>query len=330
MGFNQTVFTLIKPVGGLKAAKFLSRKHPKILMYHRVSSNGSNGSISVDSFRAQMRVVKQHFKPLTLKRLLDANNCGNIPDNAVVITVDDGYKDFADYIWPIMQEEGVPATIFITTGFVNRELWLWPDKIKYMLKNTDRKSASIPGFGKVPIIGDELCAWNIISDYCLKIRNHKKNEIIESLFHDLGVEYQEVAPKGFEAVSWDQLREMVSLGLDVGSHSHSHPILTSLTKAELYQELVKPRRLIFDNLGFKPDSFCYPNGTRTDFNEAVKEFVVKAGYRYAVAAFPAPTPLDDLLEIKRYAGTNRQATFEKNLFGLSYIWSLLRGHNTNE
>lgn len=326
MKLNQTIYMISRPVGGLRVARFLSRKHPKIIMYHRVTIDGSNGSISVDQFRAQMKIVKQYFNPLTLSELVGAYELGEIPNNAVVITIDDGYFDFADYTWPILQEIGIPATIFITTGFVNRDLWLWPDEIKYAIRCTKKREISLPVLGEVIIKNSLVNAWNTLADYCLTVQNQEKNNIIDWLYCELEVERPVKAPSEFSAVSWDQLKGMVASGLEVGSHSHTHPILTKLNQVELHEELYLSKALIKKNLDIDPTSFCYPNGMSVDFDQNIKELVNKAGYKYAVAAFPAIRPLSDRWAINRYAASRSQSLFEKNIFGLSYLGSVINNY----
>lgn len=321
MKFNKRAYHLIRLLGGLKFAKFISRKHPKIIMYHRVSENGGVDSVSADSFRKQIRIIKNHFNPLTFSQLMKASQEGKVPNNAVVVTIDDGYKDFSEYAWPILMQEDVAATLFITTGFVNRELWLWPDKIKYVLNHSNKRSLYVPFYGELEISENKDEVWHKLANFCLTLENEKKNTLIDWLFDELGVNKPTFPPKFYEALSWDQIRVMVSQGLDIGSHSHSHPILTKLDDTELDFEINKSKQLIFDNLGFEANSFCYPNGTKSDFNSYIKHCIVRGGYDYAIVAYPDLLPLKDPLEINRYPGTQSLSLFEKNVYGLSYIWS---------
>lgn len=323
MKFNQLIYQASRPLGGLKLARYLSRNHPKILMYHRISMDTNSEGISAEQFREQVKILKKYFFPMTLKDLMQAHEAGNVPKHAVVVTFDDGYADFANYAWPIIQEVGIPATIFITTGFVNGDLWLWPDEIKYAIKYTLKREVSLPVLGKVIIKNNAVNAWNILADHCLKVKNSEKNIILDRLYCELEVERPMTAPAEVSAVSWKQLKEMVDSGLEVGSHSHTHPILTKLDQVELHQEIYLSKELIKKNLDVDPVSFCYPNGTRSDFDKNIKALVSEAGYRYAVAAYPEVRPLSDRWAINRYAASRSQSLFEKNIFGLSYLGLIL-------
>lgn len=301
-------------------ARYLSRRHPKILMYHRLSSEGTAGTIGVDIFKEQMEILRDRFTPMSLTHLLEANHFGDVPDNAVVVTFDDGYHDFVEFGLPVLKELRIPATLFATTGFVSGELWLWPDQIRYALDNTRQSSLDLPFNSiKMSLRKEKEKIWNTIADYCMTINNEEKKAFIEKLYDDLDVVMPRSAPEKYRALTWEELRAAVKDGIEVGSHSHSHPILTKLEYADLERELIISKDRIHRELGVYPTVFCYPNGQKNDFNEGIKKAVKVAGYEYAVAAFPGRHPLIDLLEIKRYPVGNCIETYEKNVFGFSFI-----------
>jgi len=47
--------------------------------------------------------------------------------NSVLLTVDDGYQDFYNLAFPILKKYEVPATVFFTTDFIDKRIWLWHD-----------------------------------------------------------------------------------------------------------------------------------------------------------------------------------------------------------
>lgn len=326
MTLNQFIYKATRPLGGLQLARILARHHPRILMYHRLSAKDEPGKIHVDQFRKQMRLIKRHFHPMNLTELLEAHEQGNVPNHAVVVTFDDGYADFAEYAFPIMQEEGIPSTLFITTGFVNGDLWLWPDQLRYLVNHTETVGpVEIPGLSTpIDIQANKEKAWNAIADYCLTIPNKQKVQLIDSLFNSLKVDTCFETPPEYKALSWSQVRDMCGKGLDLGSHSYSHPILTLLDPNELKYELTTSKQLIKNNLSFEPTLFCYPNGQYFDFDDNVKKEIRQAGYKVGVAAFPGTRPLEDIWEIKRYPVSSAQDSFNKLLFGFTFLSSTVR------
>lgn len=76
-------------------------------------------------------------------------------------------------------------------------------------------------------------------------------------------------------LSWDELQSLVAAGIEVGSHSHTHPQLDLLQRPEAAAEIVRARELIADHLGHRPRSFAYPHGYHSG---AVRNLVAAAGH----------------------------------------------------
>ncbi|SDW59992.1 polysaccharide deacetylase family protein [Marinobacter mobilis] len=318
MAINQWIYRVSKPLGGLSLAKFLTRKHPKILMYHRIGNE--LGRINVDEFRTQLKIIKKYFNPIALNDLVEISRYGNIPDNCVVITFDDGYYDFGELAFPLLKEECVPATLFLTTGFVDGNVWLWPDKLKYVLNNTDLKNVEIEGFDFDLVSKfDNHEAWNLIADYCLTLPDYKKTLLIESLFHKLEVVLPDSIPKSQSAVNWEKVNEFISNGIEIGSHSVTHPVLKNVDEKQLTYEVVNSKSRIFDMTGYEVQGFCYPNGMPEDFDERVEYAVRAAGYQYAISAYPGINPLNNRWAINRYPAQSNLENFEKNLYGFTRL-----------
>jgi len=88
--------------------------------------------------------------------------------------------------------------------------------------------------------------------------------------------------KGPKWVSRDEMREMVSHGILIGSHTVSHPLLTDISSDEAFHEIMASRIQLEEMLGKTVDFFAYPRGKRTNYNEAIRKMVEKSGYKAAV------------------------------------------------
>ena len=77
----------------------------------------------------------------------------------------------------------------------------------------------------------------------------------------------------------EELKELVAAGWEVGSHTYSHPDLTTLSDSECERELTESRQVLSDLTGFEVTSLCYPAGR---FNDAVVNTAALAGYDMAV------------------------------------------------
>ncbi|HKP16909.1 MAG TPA: polysaccharide deacetylase family protein [Gaiellaceae bacterium] len=87
-------------------------------------------------------------------------------------------------------------------------------------------------------------------------------------------------PEQLETMTWGELRELALRGVEIGSHTVSHPHLPTLTRAEIRRELVESRRRIEDELGRPCRALAYPYG---EHDARCREEARVAGYDLALA-----------------------------------------------
>jgi peptidoglycan/xylan/chitin deacetylase (PgdA/CDA1 family) len=100
-----------------------------ILLYHSVSAEPADWiaafAVSPATFRAHLdAVVASGRQPVTVSQLADGlQGQGPLPARPVVITVDDGFADFADIAMPALAERKLPSTLYVTTGSLAGQSW---------------------------------------------------------------------------------------------------------------------------------------------------------------------------------------------------------------
>jgi peptidoglycan/xylan/chitin deacetylase (PgdA/CDA1 family) len=82
-------------------------------------------------------------------------------------------------------------------------------------------------------------------------------------------------------MNWEQATKLLSEGMEIGSHTSSHAILTTIPDDQARQELVGSKKEIESKLGVEISSFCYPGGF---FNSSHEKMVNETGYRSACTA----------------------------------------------
>lgn len=86
-------------------------------------------------------------------------------------------------------------------------------------------------------------------------------------------------PAWYRLLTWEQVAEMVDYGIEMGSHTCTHPELTKVTAEQCLTEMTRSRQDLGARLGREIVSFCYPRG---DLNRSVIQMAEKAGYSGAV------------------------------------------------
>jgi peptidoglycan/xylan/chitin deacetylase (PgdA/CDA1 family) len=104
------------------------RKHKLVVLrYHSISDfRRHEVNVKVSAFRSQMEHLAKNFTVLSLRHGLGLLN--NLPNRAVAITFDDGYKDNFTNAYPILKSLKIPATIFLTAGFIGKDKVLNHDR----------------------------------------------------------------------------------------------------------------------------------------------------------------------------------------------------------
>lgn len=103
-------------------------------------------------------------------------------------------------------------------------------------------------------------------------------------------------------MSWEQLAELERAGMDVESHSVSHPLLSTIDRERTFHELADSRRMLEDHLGAPVKHFALPYG---DINEFYGECIERAGYETGCSSLLGlNVGTTDPFRLRRFAMTN--------------------------
>ncbi len=250
---------------------FLASSRPRrflVLCYHRVNDDGHSvfPGTPLALFRRQMEALRRNFAVLPLQELWEKSRRGDLPENGVAITFDDGYRDNYENAFPILRELGLPATIFLTTDALDRGDLIWHDRVFDAFHRTRKADARAS-------LAAELARLRRTSP-------GERDRRIEELLLELGIEPG--APRGWEKLTWQQVREMSRGGISFGAHTLDHPILTFVSEEEARRQIRDSKERIEKELGSKVTMFAYPNGGASDFNRSTERMVEEEGFSLAV------------------------------------------------
>jgi Polysaccharide deacetylase len=281
--------TLTRLPGSARLAHRLAAG-PTILMYHRFSERPMGDGHTVDRATCewQFRTLRKRTTVWPLGDYFEAAQAGEkIPGDLVVITVDDGYRDFYEIAFPLLRSLGLTATFFPVVEFIEGRIWLWPDALRWTLESAASGRYRLAAFGREieidltsPQRRDE--AWNDLCAVCVEQPTVETTRFLSALGRHLQMRIPELLPERFAPCSWSELKEMSDAGIEIGGHSMTHPILSRVDAESLVWEVAGPRAAFRERLGIEVRSFCYPNGQVPDVNASVIQAVKDAGYRGAV------------------------------------------------
>ncbi len=283
------------------------------LSYHRIDDPGREGldsytpnvSATPEGFRQQMEYVKARYNAITCERLAQwlRGEC-ELPPHPVIITFDDGYYDNLQVAYPVLHDLGLPATIFLTTDIIGSSMTFVWDEAAYCFLHTQKTSAQLPVTGRASWSGLQD-RQRVLRDWYTRVKNVpevERRQMVARLASELDVTIPAEAFTGLY-LNWDQVRELSQNGIEMGAHTESHPILTSVPLERAEQEIINSKRRIEAEIGKPVLSFAYPNGRLSDFSNAIKEVLRREGIEVAFTLIPGPTRLSsakrDPLGIRR-------------------------------
>ena len=298
-----------------RIARLLNRNKVIILMYHAFTdktqfdgiANYHHQNLNMEIFRKQIEYLKNNYRIISLQEYIESvHSKGKTPQNSVIITIDDGYRSNYLLAFPVLKESHIPATIFITTSFVDNKLPLWADRIEYAINKTSKTKLELE-YEKLSfdLTSKELkisCDKKIKAFLKLYLQE-QRDKLIEGIENtlDTKLSINDSTDEIYQPLSWNEINEMLQSGsVSMGSHTHSHFILSRCTPQTAENEMRLSKKIIEEKTGNKCDLFCYPNGKQNDFNDETERLVKRTGYKCALTTISGMNSIDsNPYELKR-------------------------------
>jgi peptidoglycan/xylan/chitin deacetylase (PgdA/CDA1 family) len=262
-----------------------------VLNYHRIGNPNDDlfdpgvFSATADQLDEQVSYLKRHVSLVTLEEAL-AYIDGTVDFTSrgyrVLITFDDGYLDNYELAFPILRSHEVQGVFFLATGLVGSCDVPWWDHIAFLMKTarTHRFALHYPVdlFVDIDKSGLKKSLRDVLHSY-KTLGNTDPARFIRDLAQ--AVKGRELPRTSRRFINWEEAREMIRGGMAIGSHTHSHQVLSQLGPEQQYEELVRSRAVLKKQLGIEADVLAYPVGANTSFSEQTSLLAQKVGYRAA-------------------------------------------------
>jgi len=287
-----------------------------VLIYHRVAELERDPqllAVTPEHFDEQMRMLAQSHNVIPLTDLLDTLRSRRVPDRAVAVTFDDGYADNLTTAEPILASHGIPATVFVSSGYVLDPREYWWDELERILLGP----GTLPELIELRVDGAEFTVrledftaypqdaadqhqgWTVLDspttmrqraylDLCGFVRplaTDARNEVLRQLRTAAGTEL--VVRPTHRPLTDRETRELDSRSLvEVGAHTANHPVLAQRTPNEQRGEILTDRDSLATICARSMRTFSYPYGGLTDYTDETVEIVRDAGFVGACSNHP--------------------------------------------
>lgn len=280
-----------------------------IVMYHAVVKDPLDVKdwCFIDSrlFREQIAYLKKHFEIIPLSKAIEQCRNGKITYPTAAITFDDGFQNNYDIAFPILRNAGVPATVFLTTGFTDTDDTIWFCRLNNALAKTQK--LSLKWKGQQFNLNGSMRKSEISVTLQNKLKQFSHLNLLKELRQlilELGEDPDSPVPvdSPFRMLSYNAIKEMIDSGLiEFGAHTHSHAILSLLSLQERREQVESSLEAVQKLTGCPCDLFAYPNGQAQDYDVETIMLLNELGVRYAVTTIKGPNDLrTPLMELRRY------------------------------
>lgn len=272
-----------------------------VVMYHytrdlRNSRYPAIKGMDISLFREQIGFFTHHFKVVSMEEVIDACERNvSLPDNALLVTFDDGYIDHYVYAFPVLDEFGIQGSFFVPGKTFSTHCLLDVNKVHYILasgnetdiardlrgemdrhrgnefdfKSTDELYAEY-GVPNRFDNGDTIFVKRMLQTV---LPERLRNLISSKLFAKyVGISEEQLAHELY--LNEDQIRTMRRHGMHIGIHGYDHYWLGNLEPSEMRRDIDMALDTLGGFLDLSSWSIAYPYGSH---NPDVLEYVHSKG-----------------------------------------------------
>lgn len=254
-----------------------------VLNYHRILQAADpflESEPDIATFHWQMELLSGCFNVLPLPEALDCLANERMPPRAVCITFDDGYRSVHDFALPILKKFALPATVFVTSGYIDGGN-MWNDRIIEAVQRLpsgqlDLRDMAL-GVHSLEALADRTSTAHRLTGMSKYLPPQARNDLTRKLDELTGDE-----PGPGLMLTRQMVFRLAQEGIEIGAHTVTHPILTSLEDTDARDEITAGKQQLEVITGKPVRLFAYPNGKRgTDFDERHVAMAKEAGFSAA-------------------------------------------------
>jgi peptidoglycan/xylan/chitin deacetylase (PgdA/CDA1 family) len=264
-----------------------------VLAYHKVED--------AVVFESHAEYLRQTRQPAGMAEFLAAVSARRpLPSRTVLVTFDDGDRSVYERGAPVLKRHDIPAIVFVVADLIDTDRAPWFDEVPELVKNggANRRLGPLPPRALVSAMK--------------RLPDAARREVLDELRSTADTPAPPVPQlRGFE------LRELESMGLEIGNHTLTHPCLDQCSAETVEAEIVGAHTRLTEILGHPPRTFAYPNG---NYSPVAAEILRGLGYEAAflfdhrISVFPPA----DAMQISRLRvdSTTRLDRFKTILNGV--------------
>jgi peptidoglycan/xylan/chitin deacetylase (PgdA/CDA1 family) len=279
----------------------LRKRRSFVLTYHRIGTPAEVlNHADVEEFRRQMMWLRRYCLPIGPADLKEPGDPAD-PRPRVLVTFDDGYRDYYELAYPILHGLRIPAVNFISTDYADTGRLFWWDVVDLAGHRTSRKRVTLPWPPHTTYDVNDTTRMTLLRacKYVIACApDVDRDRLVGEACEMFAVDPSSIdAPR--QVMTWHQIRSSMEL-THYGGHTHTHVRVSRVDPAILEREVRTCRDRLLAETGIAPSLFAYPIGDGSDEARAIlprfgfdTAFTVHKGYL---------EPPVDWLNVPRFTG----------------------------
>ena len=247
---------------------FPNRAACAVLLYHRIGPASPAGlplAVSPEHFEQHLKCLRD-YTVLSLENMVKLSSEGWLPKRSVVITLDDGYADNLISAKPLLEKYGMPATVYVTAGMLDRERGFWWDDLERifigLVKIPEKLELSIQNTKRIFLTansGERQQARRELSAILKPLPAVEIESALESICGwaglpvKTGIEYRTLSTAELCRLATGSL-------IEIGAHAVNHVVLAGQSLDIQRQEISQSKQKLEAALGRPVKTFAYPYG----------------------------------------------------------------------
>jgi peptidoglycan/xylan/chitin deacetylase (PgdA/CDA1 family) len=326
---------------GLAKLGYLRRRNgagPAILTYHgilpkdyKMIDPDLDGSlVSADSFRRQLRLLKNQYNVISPQQFLDwCEAKQDLPPRAVLLTCDDDLRNTLTEMVPILQEHELSCLFFVTGASLGAlPAMLWYEQL-YLMLLAVREDIALDlhdGFqARSRTLPEKRRVWWSLVRHLSQFDAAERRTLLDEVQAQLCLndDWSTQVLTGplrcrFLMLNVAEVRSLMAAGMEVGAHTLTHPLLSQLPPEAAWTEIAESRARLEQVIGRRVWALAYPFGDSASATEREREMAERAGFSCAFlnvgGGFGAPMPRFALPRV-HVTGEMKLGEFEAHVSG---------------
>jgi len=242
-----------KQLARMVSAKRLFKSNTPVFLpfYHTVSNQSLPHILNYPyrnerEFEQELDYFLKFFKPISLEELITNSNQST---KVFHLTIDDGLKQCAEVIAPILLRKGIPATFFINSGFVdNKDLF-----------HRYKASLILNHLKEFPDSQTELfLRKNSLDEKKILRASIHQNDVLDEAAEMLEIDFDSFLKNEQPYLTTRQVKDLHKKGFTIGGHSHNHGEFWQMKTKDQLKQVQKSMEWVTKHIDQKIRAFSFP------------------------------------------------------------------------